>query len=86
MPEVYTLENKNYYKYQSTNGELSCKANFTNKEVIEIRKRYVNETARQIYQDYKDRCTYSTLQAILWGRAYKNLPIYKKKIQEWINV
>ena len=49
MPEVYTEENKKYYMRQDTNGEKSSKAILTNEEVIALRKRYVNETAKQIY-------------------------------------
>ena len=86
MSEVYTKENKNFYRYQATNGELSPKAVFSNDEVIALRKRYVNETAQQIYKDIQDRCAYQTLQAILWGRSYKNLPLYKKKEKKWINL
>ena len=85
MPEVFTEENKNYYRFQATNGENSVSAKFTNEEVIKIRERYVKENARSIYEDYKDRCSYNTLQQILWGRTYKNLPIYKKKEKKWIN-
>jgi hypothetical protein len=58
---------------------------FTNEEVINIRERYVNENAKQIYENYSDRCTYQAFQAILWGRTYKDLPIYKKKEKKWIN-
>lgn len=83
--EVYTQENKDFYKYHATDGEASDKAKFTNQEVIQIRERYVNEDASSIYQDYKDRCSYQTLQQILWGRTYKSLPIYKKKEKTWVN-
>lgn len=85
MPEVFTEENKTYYSRESTNGEKAPSAKFTNEEVIQLRERYVYEDARSIYEDYKDRCSYSTLQQILWGRRYKNLPIYKKKEKKWIN-
>lgn len=85
MPEVFTEENKNYYATESTNGEKSYQAKFSDKEVIQLRERYVTENARDIYNDYKDRCSYNTLQQILWGRTYKNLPIYKKKEKKWIN-
>ena len=85
MPEVYTEANKLYYSKQATNGEKSPKAKFTNEEVIQMRERYVNESAKDIYKDYSDRCTYQTLQSILWGRAYKELPIYKKMEKKWIN-
>ena len=83
--EVYTEDNKNFYKYHATDGEKSEKAKFTNEEVIQIRKRYITEDARSIYEDYKDRCNYQTLQQILWGRTYKNLPVYKKKQKIWVN-
>ena len=37
------------------------------------------------YKDYEGKCSYNTLQQILWGRTYKHLPIYKKKEKKWIN-
>lgn len=86
MPEVFTQENKDYYIYQNSVGSKSASAQFTDNEVINIRKRYVNESAKQIYQDYKDKVSYQTFQAILWGRSYKTLPIYKKKEKKWINI
>lgn len=82
---VYTEENKNFYKYHATDGSNSINAKFTNEEVMIMRKRYVNEDARSIYQDYQNRCSYNTLQQILWGRTYKDLPIYKKKTKTWVN-
>ena len=84
-PEVYTKENKEYYMKHATDGELSEKATFTSKEVIQMRERYVNETAKQIFEDYKGRCAFQTFQTILCGSAYKNLPIYKKKQKIWVN-
>ena len=85
-PEVYTQENKEYYMYHATDGGDSPRAALTDEEVLECRKRYVDETAKEIYPDYQDRIKYETLQQILWGRSYKNLPIYKKKTKEWINL
>ena len=84
-PEVYTEENKLYYMYHATDGSNSDNAKFTSEEVIKMRERYVNEDARSIYNDYKDRCNYQTLQQILWGRTYKDLPVYKKKQKTWVN-
>ena len=86
MPEVFTEENKKYYIYNNCKGSNGSDAIFTDEEVIELRKRYVNETAQEIYKDYKDRVKYQTLQQILWGRQYKELPIYKKKEKIWINI
>lgn len=86
MPEVYTQENLDYFKSKTSIGELSSNAIFTDEEVIQIRHRYVNETAKEIYKDYHERCKYQTLQQILWGRKYKDLPIYSKKKREWIKL
>lgn len=86
MPEVFTKENKEYYIYQNSNGGNGASAQFSDEEVIKIRERYVNESAKQIYEDYKNRVSYQTFQAMLWGRSYKTLPIYKKKEKKWINI
>lgn len=86
MPEVFTKENKQYYIYQNSQGGNGASAQFTNEEVIQLRHRYVNETAKQIYEDYKNRVSYQTFQAMLWGRSYSTLPIYKKKEKKWINI
>ena len=71
--------------HHATDGSNSEIAKFTSDEVIKMRERYVSETARSIYEDYKDKCTYETLQQILIGRTYKDLPIYKKKQKVWVN-
>lgn len=84
-PEVYTEANKLYYSKHATDGSKSENAVFTSEEVMIMRERYVNEDAKSIYNDYKDRCSYQTLQQILWGRTYKDLPIYKKKQKTWVN-
>lgn len=86
MPEVFTKENKEYYKTEQSKGEQSAGAKFTNEEIIAIRNRYVNESAKTIYEDYKDRVSYQAFQQILWGRYYSELPIYKKKEKKWINI
>lgn len=85
MPEVFTEENKKYYIYQNSKGSSSDNAKFTDEEILQIRHRYVNESAKQIYEDYKERISYQAFQQILWGRYYDNLPIYKKKEKRWIN-
>ena len=86
MPEVFTEENKQYYIYQNSLGSNGASSAFTEEEVIIIRRRYVNESAKEIYKDYSDRVSYQTFQAMLWGRSYKNLPIYKKQERKWINI
>lgn len=85
MPEVFTEENRRYYIYENSKGSNGASAKFTDEEVIQIRQRYVNESAKSIYEDYKDRISFQALQQILWGRYYSHLPIYKKKEKKWIN-
>ena len=85
MPEVFTEENKNYYRTGQSKGGNGAFAKFTDEEVIAIRTRYVNESAKAIYEDYKDRVSYQAFQQMLWGRYYSELPIYKKKEKKWIN-
>ena len=86
MPEVFTKENKEYYMYNNSNGANGASAKLTNEEVVQARTRYVNESAKEIYEDFKERISYQAFQQILWGRSYKNLPIYKKKEKKWINI
>lgn len=83
--DIYTNENKEYYKtgcFGNSNFNL-----FTDEEVMEMRNRYVNETAEEIYNYLpKGKCTFQTLQQILFGRYYTNLPIYNKRTETWINL
>ena len=85
-PEVYTEENKEYYRKHSTDGAKSEFAAFTEEEVISFRKRYVKETAKNMFPEVKDRITYDGFQKMLWGYTYPDLPLYKKKEKKWINV
>ncbi len=64
-------------------GERSPKTVLNDEIVNTIRQRYVNETAKQIYKDYKDTCSYITFERALMGRTYNYLPIYKKKEKIW---
>lgn len=83
MPEVYTDHTRNFYAKEATNGSRSPLACFSNEEVLTLRRRYVEEAASVIYLDYQDRCSYGTLQAILCGRTYKDVPIYYKQKKTW---
>lgn len=85
MPEVFTEENKRYYSLENSIGSNGSSAQLTDEEVMTARTRYINESAKSIYEDYKDKMKFQTFQAMLWGRSYKNLPIYSKKQKKWIN-
>lgn len=84
--DVYTEDNKIYYSKLTSIGEKGYFSVFTDDEVMNLRKRYINESAKSIYEDVKNRCSFQTLQCILWGRYYKHIPIYDKKNKFWINV
>jgi len=83
--DVYCSKNIEYYKHGTCVGQLSPKSIFTDQEVINLRNMYIDKTAKEIYETVKNRCSFNTLQCILWGRVYKHLPIYDKKNKRWIN-
>ncbi len=85
MPEVYTEKNKQYYMKQATNGELSPKAKITNEEVLKLRKLYMNKTAKELYPPYENRISFDSFQKLLWGKTYKDIPLYKKKEGRWLD-
>ena len=35
--------------------------------------------------EFLNRVKYNTFQNLLWGRTYKEVPIYSKKFKKWIN-
>lgn len=88
MPEVYSEENKKFHREKSYygKGEKNSNSKLTDEEVIRIRQRYVNETALEIWQDYRELYTLGSFKQILGGTKYSHLPIYKKSKGVWINV
>ena len=82
MPEVYTEENKQYYKEKGRfkTGQQHPFARLTDEEVMSIRERYIKETAA------KDKYTLNSFKQILTGVKYSHLPIYKKVEKKWINL
>ena len=66
-------------------GSQNGRSVFTEEEVLQIRKRYVNETVNDMYPDYKNRCSLSGFKKIVQGTTFKNVPIYKKSMKKWIN-
>ena len=55
MPEVFTKENKEYYSLKNSIGSNGFSSQLTDEEVMSARTRYVNESAKNIYEDYKDK-------------------------------
>ena len=70
--------------YRRNAGGTNPMAIFSNEEVMRIRKRYVNESMPQIYEDYKDKCSFSELKKIIYGSQFKNLSCYKKRSKTWV--
>lgn len=71
-------------QFKELGGQYNRNSLFSNEEVLEIRKRYVNEKTGSIYNDYKDRCARRTFEELLSGRTYyNNIPVYKKKEKQW---
>lgn len=68
----------NRAKGEKVNTSLS-----SDEEIIEIRKKFVNYTLDELYQEYKEKYSFSGLKKIVYGVNHKHLPIYKKKEQKW---
>lgn len=48
-------------------GEKQNTAALTEKEVLEIRNRYVNETIKEIYKDFSDKISFTGFKKIIYG-------------------
>ena len=78
MPEVYTEENKMWYKIQNSQGENGSSAIFSNDEVLNFRQKYVTMSAKDIYVQEKlqDKIAYPSFQK-------RDIPVYKKSKKQW---
>lgn len=65
-------------------GSNNGRAIFSEEEVYEIRKRYVDYTINELYPDYKDKCSLSGFKKIVQGATFTNVPIYKKSLKQWM--
>ena len=65
-------------------GSNNGRAIFSEEEVYEIRKRYVDHTINELYPDYKDKCSLSGFKKIVQGATFTNVPIYKKSLKQWM--
>lgn len=88
MPEVYTEENKKYYK----SGINRKTALLTEEEVLKYRTYYINHTGEDTFKYMvKEKGAImkeNTFKKILIGdlkqnNAYKDVPIYKKSTKCW---
>ena len=85
MPEVYNFDNINFHKqHYPLSGELNGNALLTDKEVMEIRKYYVNHSLRECFEKFGEKFKSKISFRSVIDRSYKHLPIYSKVKKEWI--
>lgn len=75
LPEVFTIENIEWHKKHL--GELSLvqkNVKMTEADVKEIRRlRRANESRKSIYEQYKDRISFSAFNAIWYNQSWKGV-------------
>jgi group I intron endonuclease len=88
MPEVYTEENKRYYRA----GLTQTKALLTKEEVLSYRTYYIDHTGNEVYKKFLEEkgniLKETTFKKILTGDVrdgsiYKEVPVYKKSLKRW---
>lgn len=77
MPEVYTTENKNFHKHNTSNqGSKNGRSRMTEQDVYQIRLRRKNgENIREVYEDYSDKLTYGSFTNIWSYQNWKNIVV-----------
>ena len=85
MPEIYTEELKQLHLKQKSNpGALNGNALYSDEEVLEIRKYYVNHTLQETYDKFgKKSKSKEGFRGLIAG-SYKYLPIYSKIKKQWL--
>lgn len=69
----------------SHRGSLNGKAKFSEKQVMEIRKKYsMGIPPKEIFIEYGNIASKSAISAILYGKTYKHLPIWNNSKKKWI--
>lgn len=67
-------------------GEKNHNSIYTDEEIIEIRKAYVDMTLTELYKKYGQKSkSQKSFERIVNGRSYKHLPIYIKREKKWLN-
>lgn len=66
MPEVFTEENKNFHKHNTSNeGSENGRSRLNENDVYQIRLRRKNgENIRKVYKDYSNKITYGSFTNI----------------------
>ena len=77
MPEVYTTENKNFHKHNTSNqGSKNGRSKMTEQDIYQIRLRRKNgENIREVYKDYSDKLTYGSFTNVWSYQNWKNIVV-----------
>lgn len=84
MPEVYTEESINLHQGQKSNpGSKNGNAIYTDEEVLEMRKYYINHSLKEVYEKYGTKSKSKEGFRGVLDRSYQYLPMYSKKNKCW---
>lgn len=78
---LYPFRNSNKFHIK---GEKVNTCKSSDAEIMEVRKRYVNEIVPKILKDYKDKYSKNGLTKICYGQTHKDLPYYIERQKQWI--
>jgi hypothetical protein len=82
---TYVQDNQEYpiRTYAKGVGERNANSMFSDNEVIELRKRYVSKSIRQLYEESSKAMCYHSFERMIIGMTYNHLPVYKKREKCW---
>ena len=84
IPEIYTKENIEIHRSQIQNfGSQNGNAIYSDEEVLEIRKYYVNHSLTETYNKFGSKSKSKSGFRSLIDRSYTYLPMYLKKNKCW---
>ena len=85
MQEIYTDEMKSLHSKQKSNpGALNGNALYSDEEVLNIRKYYVNHSLKETYEKFGNKSKTQDSFRGLIANSYKHLPIYSKTKKIWL--
>jgi group I intron endonuclease len=65
-------------------GEYQNTAILTSEDVLSIRRRYEYESLPEIFEDYKNKISFSGFKKVCYGVTWKHIPCYKKREKIWV--
>ena len=84
MPEIYTETLKEAHRNQTQNlGQENGNALYTDEEVFNIRKYYVNHSLQETFDVFGTKSKNKESFRGLIANSYKHIPIYSKTKKQW---